>query len=62
MFRIKRDRQLELFDQTPVVLIRLHIKTTFIITSLLADLLASVWLSSNKNQRESPRLKGGQGE
>jgi len=62
MFRAKRNRQLELFDQTSIVLVMIPLKTTLKITSLVADLLAGVWLSHKTSGKERPRLQGGQGE
>jgi hypothetical protein len=62
MFRTKRDRQLELFDQTPIVSVRMPMKTILKITSLLADLLAGLWLSPETSGEEPHQFQGGQGE
>ena len=62
MFRTKRGRQLELFVQTSVVPIRIPSKTTIKIKSLLADLIAGVWLSNKPSRKEAAGPQGGRSE
>ena len=62
MFRTKTDRQLELFVRTSSVPIRIPPKTALKIKSLLADLLAGLWLSNKTSREEKPRPQRGQDE
>jgi len=61
MFRTTRDRQLELFVPTSVT-IKILTKSTLKITSLLADLIAGVWLSNNLRGKKAAEPQGGRGE
>ncbi|MGB7297616.1 MAG: hypothetical protein WBC70_18725 [Candidatus Aminicenantales bacterium] len=62
MLFTKPGRQLGLFARASSVQVRMPEKTTLKIKSLLAELLAGVWLSHPKKRGEKPVFRGGHSE
>jgi len=59
MILIKPGRQLGLFTPAPRVQVRWSEKTTLKIKSLLAELLAGVWLKHPKRREDKSDSRGG---